>query len=106
MNHQNLTAAGLAMIGLVASAAISFFTLRRLEPDAKRHEAARWLFVFGLFLCTFLGATALVGAGQTWFLLAPLVGVGVALDALHRIGLTSSSGEVRPSGEARSDARV
>lgn len=89
MNYQNLTAVVLVLTGVVASGAVSCFTLRRVEPGTRRREAARWLAVFGLFLCTFLGATALVGDGQTWFLVAPLAGIWVSLDALHRIGMKS-----------------
>lgn len=103
MNYQTLTAVGLAVIGLVASGAVSFFTLRRVEPGTRRQEAARWLAVFGLFLCTFLGATALVGDGQTWLLIAPLAGIGVSLDALHRIGARAGVSVAQHSSQQGSD---
>ncbi len=103
MNYQTLTAVGLAGIGLVASGAVSFFTLRRVEPGTRRQEAARWLAAFGLFLCTFLGATALVGDGQIWLLMAPLAGIGVSLDALHRIGVRAGDFAAHRSGQQGSE---
>jgi hypothetical protein len=88
---------------LAASGAVSFFVLRRAEPGAPRQEASRWLAVFGLFLCTFLGATALVGDGQTWLLIAPLAGIGVSLDALHRIGMRGGEAPAHRSSQQRGE---